>query len=504
MRRRALRTGPALAIVCGLAAVAYAPSFAVPFQFDDYARLGQNWALQHGQFGEALQWLGTARPLPALTLILNYQLSGFEPFWFHVLNFAVHLLATAGVFALVVTLCRAPRLRARWPRERALLVAVVAAALFACHPLQTQAVTYIIQRYASMAALFYLWAVVCYLRARLRQRGAEDGAPLPYFAATALLSLCAVLSKENAISLPAALLLAECAAFGWPRRWRTIAAVGLVLLLAAAIPLLWKNAFWKRGQQGAPDVVAQLWRIGGAAPSNSETPPLTYLRTQMLVLPRYLALVALPWGQSVDHDVPLAQSLTAPVLGGLALLAALAASGVALLRRRPLYGFAVLWCFVTLSVESSVIGLSDVIAEHRMYLPMAGVALGLGALFIAVAERAPRLMAIAGGVALAVLVGLTFARNLVWLSPMTLWLDAAEKSPGKARPHVNAGVAYHQAERFEEAAEQYCRGLALDPTDEVARDNLAVALEALGVEDIEDATAYCPDVEPQLDPDEHG
>lgn len=496
MTRRAPRTGLALTAVCALAAVAYAPSFAVPFQFDDYARLGQNRALQHGQFSEALNWLGTARPLPALTLMLNYRLTGFDPFWFHALNFAVHLLATAGVFALAVTLCRAPRLRAQWPPDRALLLATAAAALFACHPLQTQAVTYIIQRYASIVALFYLWAVVCYLRARNRQAGGEPGGPLPYFVATAVLALCAVLSKENAASLPGALLLAEWIGFGWPRRWRAIAIAAALVLAMVAVPVVWKAMFWKRAERGAPSLVAQLWRAEGAAPVpavDGETPPFTYLRTQALVLPRYLRLVVLPWGQNIDHDVPLADSLSAPVLAGCAFLAGLAGLGCAQVRRRPLIAFAILWFFVTLSVESSIIGLSDVIAEHRMYLPMAGVALGVGALYVAAAERVPRAALAAGALIVTGLVALTFARNVVWLSPITLWLDAAEKSPHKARPHVNAGVAYHATDRLDEAVVQYCRGLALDPHDEVALDNLAVALESLGAVEIDDAAAYCPE-----------
>ena len=440
MRRRGL----ALAVVSAAAALAYAPSFSVPFQFDDYARLGQNWALQHGHLVDALLWLGFPRVVPALTLVLNYQLGAFDPLGYHLLNFAVHLLATAGVFELALTLCHAPRLRERWS-DRALTVATAAAVVFACHPLQTQAVTYIIQRYASIAALFYVWAVVCYLRARGRQLGVSKGSATRYWVATVAFAGCAVLSKENAASLPAAFLLAEWTAFRLPRHWRTIA-VGAGVLLAALLVLMWLTG----GAAGGGGLVAQIWRSGTANStrqtqfSGGQTPPMTYLRTQALVLPRYLRLVALPWGQNVDHDVPLAESLTAPVLAGVAFLIGVATLGVALMRRQPLFGFAILWFFITLSVESSVIGLSDVIAEHRMYLPMAGIALGIGGLFAAAAARAPRAAPAVGVAAAAALVALTFARNVVWLSPLTLWVDAAEKSPHLARPQVNAGVAYHQ------------------------------------------------------------
>ena len=309
------RRGLALALVSAAAALAYAPSFSVPFQFDDYARLGQNWALQHGHWVDALLWLGFPRVVPALTLVLNYQLGAFDPLGYHLLNFAVHLLASAGVFELALILCHAPRLRERCS-DRALTVATAAAVVFACHPLQTQAVTYIIQRYASIAALFYVWAVVCYLRARGRQLDVSTGSATRYWVATVAFAVCALLSKENAASLPAAFLLAEWTAFRLPRHWRTIA-VGAGALLAALLVLLWLT-----GGEAGGGLVARIWRSGTANStrqtqfSGGQTPPITYLRTQALVLPRYLRLVALPWGQNVDHDVPLAESLTAPVLAG--------------------------------------------------------------------------------------------------------------------------------------------------------------------------------------------
>ena len=514
---RRVRAGLAVAGVCAAATLAYLPSFWVPFQFDDYARLGDNYSLQHGGLVEALLWLGNSRVVPALTFILNYQLSGFEPLSYHVVNFAVHLLTTLGVFALALVLCLAPRLRPAWPPQRALVLATAAALLFACHPLQTQAVTYIIQRYASMAALFYVWAVVCYLQARLRQAGVEPGRPTPYFVGTAVCAVCAVLSKENAASLPAALLLTEWVGFGWPRRWRAIALGGAVMVLLVALPVAWKTVFWKPLASGAPpDAVPLLWRLQAAvfAPRSEivggRLPVREYLLTQLTVVPRYLALVVLPWGQNIDHDVPVARTLSAPVLASGAALVLLVGLAVWLVRRSPLAAFAVLWFFITLSVESSVLVLTDLMVEHRMYLPMVGVALAGGGVFAAAVERAPRLVTVAGAGVAAGLVALTFARNVVWLSPLTLWLDAAEKSPGKSRPHANAGVGYHQVERLDEAIEQYCLALKLEPDAEVAHDNLEIALEALGMLDdmpgkvverapdgsvtleIDDIASYCP------------
>ena len=518
MTGRAPRTWLAAAALVVLAALAYAPSFAAPFQFDDEARLFHNAALQQGNLWDALWWLGNSRVVPSLTLVANYRLAGFDPLGYHIVNFAVHLLTTFGVFALALTLCRTPRLRNTWPPQPALVLASAAGVLFACHPLQTQAVTYVIQRYASMAALFYVWAVVAYLRGRLRQRTLEAGSPRPYFAAALALAVCAVLSKENAISLPAAILLAEWVGFGRPRRWRVLIGGGALALAMVVVPIVWKTATWQPAIAGAPvsaqplftRMVDALLTPRSSLLRDARPSPIDYLLTEATVVPRYLGLLMLPWGLNVDHDAPIVHAVSVPVLAGFALLAALAGFGVSQLRRRPLVAFGILWFFITLSVESSVIPIDDAMMEHRMYLPMAGLAVSVGWLFAVGFARAPRVALPVGSALAAALIALTFARNVVWLSPLTLWLDAAEKSPDKGRPHTNLGAAYHKSDRLDEAVEQYCRALKIDPHDAIAHDNLELALTTLGrydnvapkvvarqpdgsvVLEMEDATAFCP------------
>ena len=510
------RTWPALAAITLAATIAYAPSFAVPFQFDDEARLSHNLAMQQGALFDALRWLGNSRVVPSLTLVLNYRLGGYEPLGYHVANFAVHLLTAFGVFALAIVLCRTPRLRGTWSPRHAVVLATAAGIVFACHPLQTQAVTYIIQRYASMAALFYVWATVCYVRARLRRAGLEAGSPAPYVVAVGFLALCAVLSKENAVSLPGAVLLAEWAGFGRPRRWRALATASVVCALGGiTVLVVWKAIIWQPAVSGASvpllDRLVYVFNDSHLSPLHDDRPgPLTYLWTQVTVIPRYLGLAIRPWGLNVDHDVPFTRTPTAGVAAGMAFLAGVAALGVWQLRTRPLVAFGILWVFVTLSIESSVFPIDDPMMEHRMYLPMVGLALIAGWAFAAVYARAPRAMFVTGTTLAAALVALTFARNLVWLSPLTLWRDAADKSPDKARVHINLGAAYHRADLLDEAVEEYCRALELTPDDQIAHDNLELALTSLGkfdhvepkvvgrqpdgklILEMEDAAAFCP------------
>ena len=226
-----------LGAIAVAAAVAYTPSFVVPFQFDDYARIIDNEPLQTGQWIAALYWLGSSRVLPSLTLIGNYVVAGDRVLGYHAVNFALHLISTLGVFALARLVCRAPRLCDSAAARRPLLVGGVAALIMACHPLQTQAVTYIIQRAAVMSALFYVWAVVCYVRGRLAQMDPADRRSGRWFAATIVLGAAALLSKENAVSLPLALLLAELVVIGGRPRPRALA-VGAAFAALLLLPLI--------------------------------------------------------------------------------------------------------------------------------------------------------------------------------------------------------------------------------------------------------------------------
>lgn len=481
-----LRTAAALALVGVAAALAYAPSFAVPFQFDDYARIIDNTPLQEGRYQAALAWLGTSRLLPSLTIVANYLAGGDQVVGYHVVNFALHLLASLAVFVLVGLVGDAPRLRGTAVAQHRLAAATVAALLMACHPLQTQAVTYIIQRAAVMAALFYVAAVACYLRARLAQLGSRPGRPAVWFAATLTLGAAALLSKENAASLPLAILLSELVVIGGRPSRRALAIGAAACAALVLLPLVGKVATWRPVMPDGPPVgwvehITSAILAQGAGPATAT--PFTYFLTQATVIPRYLALIVLPWGQSVDHDVPIASGLSLPVVLGLALLGALVVAGLALARRAPLAGYGLLWIFVALSVESSVLPISDPMMEHRVYLAMPGVGILAAAAFVWLRDRAPRA---AGATALLVgslLVGLTFARNLVWQSPIALWLDAAQKAPGKARVLVNYGVALHGAGQLEAASRQYCQALRLDPELSLASENLELALDQMGLLD---------------------
>ncbi len=477
-------------LVSAAAALAYAPSFERSIPVRRLRAHHRQRTAAGGRNGSApLYWLGGSRILPSLTIIANYVAAGDRVLGYHLVNFALHLLATAGVFVLAQLICRAPRLRGSRVAEQPLVVATVAALIMACHPLQTQAVTYIIQRAAVMSALFYVWTVVCYLRGRLAQTGEPPGRATGWMVAAVGLGAAALLSKENAVSLPLALLLTEIVLVGGRINRRALVLGAVVCGALLLLPLAWKVATFPRPRGAAAGSwLTSAWTaILAQGTDPSEATPYTYLLTQFTVLPAYLRLSLLPWGLNVDHDVPIATGFTPPVLAGFALLVVLFATGVVAARRAPLVGFGILWIFVALSVESSVLPISDVMMEHRVYLAMPGIGLLAGAAVAGLSARLPRAATAATALVAVLLVALTFARNLVWQSPVSLWLDAAEKSPRKARVLVNYGVALHGAGQLDAATYQYCRAIALDPSLTLAEENLELALDQQGK--LEDITA---------------
>ncbi len=465
------------ALIATVTVLAYWPSLSVPFQFDDYARITGNWHLHAGNWLRGIGQLGGSRVIPAATLAFNVWLSGDDTTGYHVGNLLVHLAACSAVFCLAHLITRTPRISGSGPAAAPLLFSASAAALFACHPLQTQAVTYIIQRSASMATLFYVACVCFYLCGRLAQGRGRPGKR--YFALAMVCAGAALLSKENAVTLPFAILLIEVAFFG-RRHLGRLLRLGFIASPVLALPIVFKilSWRWRRGGDGDIALIDAIFSQGTEMPG--AVGPLDYFMTQMLVLPRYLRLALVPVGLNVDHDVPIATGLDAGVVAGASLLVALVAIGIWALRAAPVLGFGILWVFITLSVESSFVPIHDVMMEHRMYLAMPGVALLFASAVTWLWARNRNAALVSAVVIVALLAVLTGARNLVWQSALSLWSDAAVKSPGKARVHINVGVAHHTVENFDAAISHYCRALAIDPEIALARDNIEIALEQQG------------------------
>ncbi len=310
------------------ATAAYWPSFRGAFIFDDYRHIVNNVRLQSfSTFWPELAW--NARPTVYLTLWLNYQIGGLDVFGYHILNFVVHCIAGLTLFSLVQGTLRLSPMNQRWGRW-ADPTALVVALLWLLHPMQTQAVTYVIQRCESMMGMFYLLCLYSVLRA------SQSARPWKWYAAGVAAGWLGMGCKEVMATAPLVILLydriylSSSWAMVFRRRW------GFYLALVPAVAWL---------------VVVVIHNMAvPPAGYTADAPPssLAYLLSQPAIILHYLRLAIMPGNLCFDYGWPVAKGWREIVLPGLAVLGLFAAA-VAALVRWPRVGFMAVSFFVILA-----------------------------------------------------------------------------------------------------------------------------------------------------------
>ncbi|HHH39126.1 MAG TPA: tetratricopeptide repeat protein [Sedimenticola sp.] len=422
-------------------AVGYGHTLDVPFYLDDHLSIGKNPAIR--SLDPVRLWhYSPRRVVGYYTLALNYHFHGLEPAGYHLINLVIHGLAAWLVWGLARALLRTEPLRRYDSPALQWGMPLTAALIFALHPLQTQAVTYIVQRLASLAALWYLAALLCYVRLRLAHGWRRRTVWLLGFSTAALL---AFFTKENSFTLPMACWLVEIAFFPRSRRnpwmWGLAAAA-----LVAALALLWGMSHldwpWLRRLDAMSRETAWFGRGD-------------YLAAQMKVLWWYLRLFFLPVGLRLDYGFHQPPSWSDPSVlvsaGGHILLIGAA---VKWLSRYPLPAFGILFYYTAQLVESSVIPIKDLVFEHRTYLPNAGLALAVAWFLTAwLPARLPRpLLGYGiGGTVIFLLALLTWQRNDLWRDPVRFWEDNVRREPKALRPKLELAREYFDAGRVEES-----------------------------------------------------
>ncbi len=450
-----------LIILAGI--VSYSNSFTVPFQFDDYVNFvnqQSNHDLSH--FGNLTTWIhATNRPLSNFSLALNYHFNGFETNNYHVINLLFHVLTGLVLFLLIFQLTNFFMKDDKTSRSWfAFLVSLV----FVLHPIQTQAVTYIVQRMSVMAALFYLLSIYLYGEGRIKHidMGISKKTCLLY-ALSFISFILALESKENAATLPVVLLLYEICFIRDKQNkpfLKYIISFGAILVLIGTAIV-----------------------ISGHIPKQTDL--ITrgqYFLTQIRVIVQYLKLLVLPIGLNIDHDVKLSSSFFAlPVIISTIILLVLLDMSYHLYKKHRIISFAILWFFITLAVESSIIPISDVMVEHRLYLPLVGFAIALvyAAKYILGKNHQSYYQY---GILLIVILygGLTIHRNHIWQSEEGLWTDTISKSPNKARPHRMLADVYLKQERFSDARQEYKKAIQIEPKNPEFYVNYGYSLEKSG------------------------
>jgi protein O-mannosyl-transferase len=419
-----------LLVLLAAGILAYWNSFSVPFVFDDFGTVRMNSTVRfdHDLF--------RPRGLLYATFAANNWLGGQNVWGYHLFNLLLHLLNGVLIFYLgrkVFSLAHGA--------NDVDVYALLAAALFLTHPVQTESVTYISSRSELLSTVFYVFALLLFARRPPEEIGFK------FSLIMMVVFVAGLAAKETVISLPAALLAYDFVFFSGGQirkvlsRWRFYMTF-VVAGLAAAFYMLTVSL-----------AVSVL-----SAPGNLR--PYSYFLTEARVIIRYLQITFLPLGLNLAYDFKPSTTLMDPrvIVSGL-LLVGLIGLAWWLRKTKPIISFSIFWFFITLAATSSFVPLLDVAAEHRLYLPLAGVCLSFPLLtdFLQVLSNSKlgfRMSpAILGGILVAVLIAGTVARNQVWQDEARLWSDVIAKSPSYARGYMGLAQTYYLRGQYDKAIE---------------------------------------------------
>ena len=454
-----------LAAVFALTLLAYSNSFRSEFQFDDYHQVVKNSRIRDianvprffidAHLGSYDLDIAGYRPVTYASFALSYALGGNGVAGFHAFNLGLHVLNAFLVFFIVRLVGRDEK----GVHGGAGLAPLLSALVFALHPVQTNAVSYVSGRAVLLASAFSLGAF--YFFVSHRKTGSVAAA---IFAP--ILFLLGLLSKEMAVGT-----------------------LGLMAAYDLFLPSRKGAGFARRAAGYAPFIAAlavyliarrQLTGFTVASPAYTTG---VYLLSEAKALLVYLRLLVLPFNQNFDYNLPPARTLDAGVLLGAAVLAALVFLVARFRRNSPAAAFFGAWFLLALAPESSLFPITDVVEEYRLYLPSIGFVAALVTLAASRPWPWPKLARAAAGLVIAMLFALTLARNGAWATERSLWQDTIAKSPGSPRAHSYLAKTLYKDGKYEDAIRELKRALELDPSyngiDDVYS-NLGASYEALG------------------------
>lgn len=453
------------AVLIALTVAAYSNTYDVPFRFDDPGSIANNASIRAlwppwGIFTPPPAVTVTGRPVANASFALNHAISGLEPWSYHAGNLAVHLLAGLLLFGIV----------RRTPTGRDARVATrgafAAATIWLLHPLQTESVTYVVQRVESLCGLFYLLTIYGCVRAWANPAGRTGWQSVGVIA-------CALgmATKEVMVTAPLVVLLYDRTFLAGTFRAAWTARRGFYLSLAGTWFLLGL-------------LVASSEARAGTAGFGTAISSWNYALTQFEAVLRYLARALWPDGLIFDYGADVVRDPRDVVVEGCAVALLLGGTAWALARtgddpaakRWRMAGFLGAAFFLILAPTSTILPIAtQTVAEHRMYLPLASIAVGMA--WVIARARHGTLVAGAVGGALALL---TWQRNEVYRDDFRLWSDTAVKRPNNERAHYNTAVALVRANRLAESVASYQRAVHLAPGYVEARHNLGIVLAKLG------------------------
>ncbi|MEW5735137.1 MAG: tetratricopeptide repeat protein [Thermodesulfobacteriota bacterium] len=453
-----------LIAIAALAALAYAPGITSPFVLDDAGTVVGNMSLRGFPSLHALvppRGSSVAgRPFANLSFAVSFALGGLRPAGFRIMNLAIHILAAWFLFLITKTALGDPK---PFPKLRphAGTVAFFSALIFALHPLQTGAVTYITQRAESLSAMLGLGALW------FAARGFSSSYRNSWHAASVLFLFLAAGSKETAAAMPVIIYFYDTVICG--SGWRQALSRSRLLYLGAATALLFLVALTATGRQAETVHSSYSW--------------WSYLLAQPGTIGTYLRLCLSPTDLCFDRWNE-AAGRTENLAWGLVLATALAFTLAGLWKRKPA-AFGAAWFFLALAPSSSFYPLADAAAEYRVYPALAPLAVlfcsGIFLLGMRLPPRGGNKAAAAFLCVCCIALGVAcWSRNAVFASAEDLWADTLARCPDNPRAMVNLGRALADKGDFAGATELFRRALGEAPDLSPVHANLGYALLRTG------------------------
>jgi len=467
-----------------LVCLAYGNTLHHSFHFDDIPSiLEKPWVRGLDKIPDFI-FSYSQRPLVILSFNINYAISGFKEWSYHVFNITFHLLVVFLVYRLGQLIVSHISQKNSSLANASNRIPLLAALIFAVHPLNTQAVTYISSRSSIMATMFYLVAIILFFEGLYKKENSEKKTNYIFFVGAVISFGIGFLCKLIVISLPAMLFAFHYYFISnqnlkiWlKQQWQWILGVGGLL----ASVLLFKKIYGS-GLLKASIVDLTAW---------------DYFRTQIGVIPfEYFRKIIFPFNLTIEPGFQVVQHWRSliPICGiiilGIFFILWIKLSEIKKQSKKfSPEAFGLIWILVTLSPTSSFVSLLDVAAEHRTYLPLIGFSIALASILVRLncfiqhcdqrklisqnrkKKESKLIIACVLLVLVSLLIG-TRERNKVWKDEVTLWADAKQKAPFLIRPYNNLGEAYDKIGNYDLAIIEFEAALRLNPNYFFALSNL--------------------------------
>ncbi len=475
MKRHSLNLSILTLFIC----LVYSQTLDYPFVFDDIKSIRDNNSIQltslkFENLHRAASGFMKRRAVANLSFAFNYYFAGHKVKWYRLTNIAIHLVNSALIYyfiLLTLSLCRDDTVTelnndnslspSEYPSTQ---IAFFTSLIWMVHPIQIQSVTYIVQRMNSLAVMFYLMSIIAYI---LGRQCVKYNSKIPLFLFCCVFWVLAIRCKEIAATLPFVLILYEWYFFRHlDKNWliKNLKYIGLLFFLILIFVLLFLE-------------INPLQKIDSSYNVRDFT-----LRervfTELRVVIFYITLLFFPnpGRLNLDHHFVVSTSLFQPEATLLCLLVVMGILWLAYYfanKNKRILSFSILWFFLHLLIESSVIGI-ELVFEHRLYLPSIGVAFLFTCFYFDVIKTSRNLIKLAPlGFIVFVLSTWAYQRNQIWESELSLWSDCTHKSPNKARPHFVFANALIEQGRIETAFYHYNKALKIRPDYYDAHVNVA-------------------------------